>query len=144
MNTIKTILEDGGWYEGRQREIEYIIQEIKSNNLTLPNKLVEDFLKEFVNLEFRFKILNGQTWNIRLILDDILPYVEAKNLKFWSEIVNEDIVPIGTLYENNAYLFLSYTGKFYMAYENKFYLIGDDFNDCINNIINQKSILSLV
>ncbi len=144
MNTeLKLILEDGGWYEGRQREIEYFVEEIKNHNLTLPNKLVEEFLKEFVNLEFKFKISGGENWNIRLISEDIIPYITSRHLKIWSHLANEDIVPIGTLHENTAYLFLSYSGKFYMAFEEKFYLIGNDFTNCLDNIINQKAILRI-
>ena len=137
---VKTILENAGWYEGRQREIDYIIEEIKINNLPVPDKFVQEFLKEFINLELNFKTPDDKYGNIRLILEDIVPYIEERHLKVWSDLATEAIFPIGSLFANTAYLFLSHSGKFYMAYEDKFYLIGDDFNKCLDNIINQKDI----
>jgi hypothetical protein len=140
---IRSILEDAGWYEGREREIDYMIEEIKNTRLTVTNKLVEDFLKEFVNLELNFKIPNGQYGNARLILDDILPYLNPKHFKVYTLLAKEDIVPIGTLFENTADLFISYTGKFYMAAETEFYLLGNDFDTFLHNTIYQKDILRI-
>ena len=81
MKDVIKILEDGGWYTGRQIDIDYLLEEIKSNGLTMPNKTVEDFLKEFGNLEFNFIKPTGETGNIKLVLEDVIPYVEFRQLE---------------------------------------------------------------
>jgi hypothetical protein len=140
---VKEILEDAGWYNGRQIEIDYLIEEIKGNDLTIPNEAIENFLKEFGNLEFNFVLLTGEPGNIKLVIDEVAPYIEPRNLIQWQNLAKENIVPVGTMFNDDAYLFISYSGKFYMANGNKFFLIGDDFFDCIDKVINQKNIIRI-
>jgi len=141
-NKAKILLEECGWYEGRQIEIDYLIQDIKNNDLALPNVVIENFLKEFGNLEIAVPTQN-QIISIRTILDEIVPYIEGDQLKMLSVLANENIVPIAVLNEGAAYLFLSYSGKFFMLYETKFYFLGDNFFDVIDGIAKQKELLLL-
>ena len=39
---VKKILEEAGWYNGRQIETDYLIEEIKGNDLTIPNGVIEN------------------------------------------------------------------------------------------------------
>ncbi len=140
---VKKILEEAGWYNGRQIETDYLIEEIKGNDLTIPNGVIENFLKEFGNLEFNFILPTGEWGNIRLIIDEVAPYIESRALLQWQDLAKENIVPVGTMFNDDAYLFISYSGRFYMATGDKFFLTGDDFFDCIDKVVNQKNILRI-
>jgi hypothetical protein len=71
-NEIKLILEESGWYPGRRIEIGYMIEDYRREEITIPNVLIENLLKEFWNLELNFKVPNGMYGNVRLNTEEAL------------------------------------------------------------------------
>jgi hypothetical protein len=143
-NAIKVILEDAGWYENRKIDISDWKNQLENENFTIPNKVVEDFLCEYANLEYNFLLSSGKYGNIKIAIDEIVPYIELHTLREYENLIGEKMVPIGTVLFDIGYLYISHTGKFYMQTDGKLYLLGDSFFDCINTIKNQNDILRLV
>lgn len=141
-DNIKEILSEAGWYEGREIDIEYMIDELKREGLTIPNILIEELLKEFWNLELNFMTPDERYGRIRLNTGVALG-VESKVLIFFEEYINEKLVPVGSIDDESAILFVSYSGKFYMAANGVFFLIGNDFFKGMEAIIYQKNIIRI-
>jgi len=143
MTDIKEILEEGGWYTGRKIDVDDWILQLKNNRLTPPNITIIEFLSEFGNIEYSFMLPSGEFGNVKLVADEILPYVEPSSLHICERLVDEPIVPIGTIFNDTAYLYMSYSGKFYMSGEGKLYLLANNFIDCLDVVKNQKDILRI-
>lgn len=139
---IEVILSDAGWYEGREIEIEYMIDELKREGLTTPNTVIENLLREFWNIELNVKTPDERLTNIRLNTEVAIG-VENRVLSFFEECINEKLVPVGSINDESAVLFVSYSGKFYMAANGVFFKIGENFFEALETIIYQKDIIRI-
>ena len=83
-------------YPGRRIEIGYMIEDFKREEITIPNMLIENLLKEFWNLELNFNVPNGMYGNVRLNTEEALG-LEKYILNYYENLINEKLVPVGTI-----------------------------------------------
>jgi hypothetical protein len=134
---IKQILEESGWYYGRRIEIDYMIEELAREELTIPNRLIEELLHEFWNLLLNFRMPDGASGEIRLNTEIGLGVEQATLTKF-EKAVGEKMVPVGGVNECAGILFVSYSGRFYMHADAVFWYVAHNFFEALDVIIHQK------
>ncbi len=140
MNNIKKYLEESSWYKGRQKDISYLNEELAKNELDPLNKIISNFLQEFhyVNLN----LPNG--YDIHINVDDTLLYIGKEIVSLVKSVIKEPLIPIGMIHEGSAILFMSNSGKISMLTDGKgLFLIGNNFETALNNIINNENIVPL-
>jgi SUKH-3 immunity protein len=141
-NIVKNILEEAGWYPNRKIEIGEMTQEYKNYGLNPPDSNLQNLLQEYWNLRLYFTMPDGQENDIRLNTD-VIRNVDSKSLKIFDDILTDTLVPVGSIYDDTALLIASYSGKFYMLSNKLFFILGDNFHDALNTIINQKDLFRI-
>lgn len=140
-NQLRDVLENAGWYEGRQISIDYIIDELWQDGYDITqNKIIQNLLREFWNLNIEFKNHDGTYSNVRLNTERV-GGVSQQVVQKISELIHEKIIPLATIHDDSAILFVSENGRFYMGVDEQFYRIGNDFFEALDTIINQKEVL---
>jgi hypothetical protein len=136
---IISLLEDAGWYEGRNIDVEYIIKELSNDGYMINNKQIRDLLKEYWNLNIEFKTPDGYFSNIKLNTE-VAKDVDKISVAKISQAIHDDLIPVGSINEDSALLLLSDSGKFYMITDNDVYKIRDNFFDTLKAIIFQDDV----
>jgi SUKH-3 immunity protein len=139
-NEIRLILEDAGWYPGREIDIGYMIDEIRNEGLTIPNQVIQGLLKEFWNIELSYSKIDGTYGSIKLNTE-VAGYYSQLNIEKMEDIVGDKLVPVGVIGDNLADILVSYNGKFYMLGDSGFFLIGNNFEEALECIIYEKNVV---
>lgn len=142
MDIVEHILEEAGWYPGRKIDIGSMIEDLEREGYNLPNDLVKKLLEEYWNLELNFKTPDGKFGNIRLNIEEIFD-ADVRIIKKIGELLNEDLIPVGTIHFDTALLLVSDIGKFYMAANGMLYLLGVNFHNAIFTIISQADVIKI-
>ncbi|MBI3235041.1 MAG: SUKH-3 domain-containing protein [Bacteroidetes bacterium] len=132
-NYIKSMIENAGWYEGRSIDIDYMIEELEREGYKIKNNHVIQLLKEFWNLNIEFITPSGRNSNVRLNIEAALE-VEKRDIDKISEILKEELIPVGFIHEDTAILLVSSSGKFYMAANRTIFRIGKDFFEALDTV----------
>jgi hypothetical protein len=140
---IKVILEDAGWYPGRNISIDYMIEHIVKLGYGVPKEVVLLLFKEYWNLELSFIAPNGEFSSLRLSVDVIEFYTDFMLKNIMTLAKEEKIFPVGSVNDGVADLLVSDNGRFYMSCESGLFLVGDDFMSALESIVNKKDILRI-
>ena len=136
---VRQVLEDAGWYPERKIEIDYMVEEYIKNGLNPPDHNLQKLMEEYCNIRLYFTMPDGQENDIRLNTD-IISSVDNNGLQKFNEILEDTLVPIGSIYDDTALLMGSYSGKFYMLSNKMFFILGSNFYDSLDTIINQRDL----
>ena len=142
-NEIIDILSNAGWYPDRKIEIDYIIEDLRREHLTIPNDKIEKLFKEYWNLGIDFQTSDGMTGNIYLNVDRAIEFLDSKLLTTLEKIVNDKLVPAGTIQFDVAVFLISHSGKFYSLYEGTIYLLGNTFTEFLEGVILDKEMFKV-
>lgn len=138
-NYIKEVLENAGWYYGRKIDVDYMIEELEREGFVIKNHRIIELFEEFWNLNIEYKTPDGSFSSIRLNTE-VACGIEKKIVDQISNMINDELIPVGAMHEDTALLLISNSGLFYLAADEKFYKIGDDFFEALSTIINQKDV----
>ena len=142
-NDIHKLLEEAGWYEGRRIDISYMIEDLKARELTGPNPLINKLWEEYWNIKIEFITPTGMSGDITLNYENALG-ISNRLLQQYETLLGDNLVPSGSINEDSGALFVSYSGKFYLAANQNLYQIGIDFFNALDVIINEKDVLRLI
>ena len=141
---VMEILDNSGWYEGRKIDVDYMLEDLEGRGFKITNPRIVDLLKEFWNLILEFETpTKDKVSNIRLNIDAGSDYLKEEFKKL-SELLQEDLIPVGSIHEESALLLVSNSEKFYMMGEGRFYQISTSFQEMLSVIINEKDVLRIV
>lgn len=117
------ILSESAWYQGRKRDIDYVVDNLKHEQFTLPNESILKLIEEFIYVELNFKTPDGLFSNIRFNIEDAQSYVSLKMLRAYESVTKECLVPVATIHYDAGVLFMSHASKFYMIHEDGFFRV---------------------
>ncbi|PSK93130.1 SUKH-3 domain-containing protein [Taibaiella chishuiensis] len=133
------LLRESAWYEGREKDIAYLYDELSSNNLSKPNEIVFKFLAEFNNVFIKHTTLDNRFIEVHFDLEGAIEITHLELLAKIEKVITENLVPIGYIGDYEASLLMSYSGRVYMMLEDEgFFELGQNWEDALETILEQK------
>lgn len=139
----KDLLKQAGWYENRKIDISYMIQDYKRHGFKEPNKFIQDFLMEYGNIRLEFRTEQGFWYDIRINPDVGLKFLDSEDSIVLEQIVNDDLLPIGSINSDHGGFLVSFSGNFYLLGDEGICYLGDYFLEVCETVFLQKPILKL-
>lgn len=143
MQEIKKCIEEAGWYPGRKIDISYMNDQYVRLGFKEPNKLIQDFLMEYGNIRIEFRTNEGYFYDVRINTDVGLNYLDVYHLPMLEQIVNDNLLPIGSINSDHGGFLVSFSGKFYLLGDEGIYHLGDHFLEVCETVFLQQPILKV-
>jgi hypothetical protein len=143
MSKINECIEQAGWYENRRIDISYMIQDYIRHGFKEPNKLIQAFLMEYGNIKIEFRTDEGNWYDIRINPDVGFNFLESDDLVILEQIVDDHLLPIGSINSDHGGFLISFGGKFYLLGDEGIYHLGDNFLEVCETVFLQKPILKV-
>lgn len=140
LNAIE-VLEQNGWYKGREVDLSKYEQWFKENNNYL-HEAAKKFLKEFGGLELKFKekcnMPHEQYRDITMWIDPIkLEFDSGENcIRAYNSHFNDELVLIAFKNNGTGEYFIGKNGEFYECWDEFGQRKGNDFIKLLYNEIN--------
>lgn len=133
------VLEESGWKPGQKTNISQMVNYLENKGYSVfeSAKLA---LEKFGGFRYTF-IDDGEIEDFVISPEEGLGDLERKHYKRYEVIIGEELVVIGTLYQDNAILYISEVGNVY-GIRDDYYIwkIGSSIFDAINNLCEGKEI----
>lgn len=128
-----SILEKAGWYSGRRVNINSTVEYLEKKGYEVFES-VKDALEEFNGLTFRY-LDNDDQSEFSIIPQEGLGDLERKHYKRYEVILGKNLVVIGTVYDDNATMYMDELGKVY-GFHDDYYIwkFGDSIYEAVNNL----------
>lgn len=134
---IKSILEQAGWFQGRQIDVDFMNYELAGLGYRVKSKCLIDLFREFWNLNIEYKTPDGHYGNIRLNIE-VASDIEAGVLDSLSNYFNAKIVPVGEIDDHSGLILASESCLFYLLGQGRCFLIGDSFFEMLSTVVYRK------
>jgi hypothetical protein len=133
---IEKYLIQSGWYEGRKVDISSCVQSFKEDNISLTKSAVS-FIEEYYQLKIKiiaeFEKLKGKS--ITIDVNSCL-YIQPEALELYNQHYNRTLITVGLCADYAMILLIDEDGKFYGANDQLIALIGNTFEEVLENMIN--------
>jgi hypothetical protein len=136
-------LEQAGWYENRNIDISYMINEYNQLGFITPNEFIQSFLMEYGNLRIEFRNDNGSYSDIRINPEAGLQFMDSEDLPVLEKIVADNLLPIGSIHSDHFGLLVSFKGGFYLLGDDGIYQLGDDFLTVCETVFLKKPLIKI-
>lgn len=140
---MKYFLEQAGWYENREIDVIYMIDDFERLGYHLPNDLIKSILSEFGNLRIELKSAKGISFDLRINPEVGMEFVDAIDLSGVETLVGDLLLPIGSVSNDHGGLLISYSGKLYLMGDTGIYFLGNNFVESCENILADKPLLKV-
>lgn len=135
---ISTLL-NAGWFQGRKINVDMWIEELTNEGYELFPYAIE-LLEEIGGLilkperiKYGFDYPGDADFNAYDVASG-----EFDRIEFFENVTNEELFPLGMVY-GQWLLYVAKSRKIYMGDMNKVFLLGNDFESFINNLVMSKS-----
>lgn len=128
------ILNEVGWYQNRKIDVSSTVLFLESKGFRV-GSVVKEALEQFGGLEYKFS--DGEDFENFIIIpeEQIGDGVQKIHFKRYDTLMGEYLIVIGSVFRNNAIMFMSESGKVYGAYDDYYiWEFGSDIYEAINNL----------
>lgn len=134
-NELQKILEDSAWYEGRKKYLDYVLEKLRQNGLSMPNEVIYKFIEEFEYVHLSYKTVNGFFLDIHFSVEEGIQHTPVELHSEFEKIFGESLVPVGYFGEYVGVIELSYSGKFILIVpEDGMFFLGENLELALENI----------
>lgn len=98
---------------------------------------------EYGNIRIEFRTEQGGWSDIRINPDVGLNFLDSEDYIVLEKVINDDLLPIGSIHSDHGGFLVSFSGKFYLLGDEGIYDLGDNFLEVCETVFLQKPILKV-
>lgn len=142
---IRQLLSESGWYKGRNRSIdlEDDFLSLKREGYFMPDDNIKKLICEFWNIDIQFQYDDGFYNNIDLNIERALDSTDYFIIHRIELLINKLLLPVGTIQFGSGLVLIANDFSFYLINEENLYLVGNNFIDFLETVIEKKEITLL-
>lgn len=138
---LKKILEDSAWYEGRKKDVAYIYDDLKRNELSIPNDIIYKFIEEFEYVHLIYKTKNGIFIEVHFSVDKGIENTPTELHSAFEKNFGAPLVPVGCLGESIGVIEMSYSGQLILIVpEEGMFFLGENLTAALECIFFQNTL----
>lgn len=132
---MQKILEDSAWYAGRKKDLAYVLEQLKHDELPPPNEVIYKFIEEFEYVHLSYQTANGIFLDIHFSVEEGIQHTPVELHSEFEKIFGESLVPVGYFGQYVGVIEMSYSGKFILIVpEDGMFFLGADLESALENI----------
>ena len=141
---LKVVLENSAWYQGRKKDVDYILDCLLHKGLTTPNEIIYKFIQEFEYVHLSHQTDNSIFIDVHFSVEEGIEHTPVELHSAFEKIYGEFLVPVGYFGEHVGIIEMSYSGKLILIVpEEGMFFLGENLEVALENIFFEKQIVKI-